>query len=587
MTFKSKRPAILALILIITFAAKSPVIFNGFINRDDPAYITENPIIRDFSAAGIGRIFSTPEYMADYHPLTLTLFSLEYHFFGDDALGYHVVSLLLHLMITALVFLVVLRLSEQTSIAAIASTLFGVHPANVESVAWASEQKDLLYGLLYLISLLSYILYVRNNQSTKQYIISLVSFVLAMLAKMMAAPLAIVLFLVDYLVHREFTWKTLIEKLPFIAAALFLGGLEMNAHKEIGAMLNDISYGALGRSVLASYATLGYIGKLVAPLNLSAYYPFPFPPGSMPAPYAFYGIFVLIGIVLCILTARRTRTVLFGFGFFLLNVAVILQIVPAVGAFMADRYTYIASIGLCYLAAVGIVHLKSLRAAWRTPVWVAFAAYVIVLSASSWNRCYVWRDGLTLWDDVLGKYPDVAFMYVYRANARKLPEQSAPALADIDRAIQLQPDLGIAFYSRAYITSTLGNQPATIEGYTRAIDLHYQPVKSYTNRGSAQTAAGKYREAIADYSSALRLDPAYFDAYFNRANVYAALGDYKSAIADYDNAIGLNPQDGETYYNRGISHARAGNPSAACADLARAESLSFVPAAAARKEYCR
>jgi tetratricopeptide (TPR) repeat protein len=378
-----------------------------------------------------------------------------------------------------------------------------------------------------------------------------------------------------------------LEKLPFIACALMFGMFELGAHKEIGAMLSDISYGPWGRIVLASIALSGYIGKLILPINLSAYYPFPFPPGNVPGSAPLYVIGSVVVLAGAAYSLKFTRKIFFGVTFFILNVAVILQFVPAVGAFMADRYTYIASIGAFYLAAEGVNFLMTRYPAHRRIVAGAIVLVILFLAAGSRSRAGVWKDETTLWSDVLQKSPDVAFVYVYRANARPVPAEYEGAMSDIARALEIEPDLGIGYFSRAYLETFHGNHEASIRDYTRAIELHYKPVIAYSNRGSSYSSIGKYREAVNDYTAAIGIDPGYADAYFNRGNIYLTTGEFALAQKDYDKSLELNPLDGETYYNRGIAKTRLANGSGACDDFRRSDLLGFPRARAALAEFCR
>jgi tetratricopeptide (TPR) repeat protein len=415
----------------------------------------------------------------------------------------------------------------------------------------------------------------------------LAAFILSLLSKMMAAPLALVLPALDYLMGRTFSRHVWLEKIPFVAAALILGIFELSAHKEIGSMLGDISYGPWGRIVLASYALAGYLEKLILPINLSAYYPFPFPPGNIPGTAVLYVIGCLALLAGTVYSLRFSRKIFFGATFFILNVAVILQFVPAIGAFMADRYTYIVSIGIFYLAGEGANALMMRSLMQRKLVAGTAVLAVLLFASGSWSRAGVWKDETLLWGNVLEMYPEVAFVYVYRANARIMPSEYDAAMSDIARALELEPDLGIGYYSRAYLESLHGDHNAAIGDYGRAIELKYKPVNAYSNRGSSYASLGKYREAANDYSSAIQLDPGYSDAYFNRGNIFLTTGEFSEAEKDYGKSLELNPADGESYYNRGMARSRLGNAMGACDDFRRAEGLGFPRARAAVAEFCR
>jgi tetratricopeptide (TPR) repeat protein len=352
-------------------------------------------------------------------------------------------------------------------------------------------------------------------------------------------------------------------------------------------MLGDISYGLWGRIVLASYALTGYLGKLIVPVNLSAYYPFPFSPGNIPGAAVLYVAGCLLLLAGTAYSLKFTRKIFFGVTFFILNIAVILQFVPAIGAFMADRYTYIASIGIFYLAAEGANVVMMRSQIHRRLVTGAVVLLILFLAAGSMSRAGVWKDETLLWSNVLEHYPDVAFVYVYRANSRHMPTEYDSAMSDIARALELEPELGIGYYSRAYLESLHGDHNVAIRDYGRAIALKYKPVNAYSNRGSSYASLGKYREAANDYSSAIQLDPGYADAYFNRGNIFLTTGEFSQAEKDYDRSIALNPADGESLYNRGMAKSRLGNAMGACDDFRKADRLGFPRARDAVAEFCR
>ena len=144
------------LVLIITFAAFSPCLKNGFINWDDDVYVIDNPLIKDLSFQGIAKIFTTI-HSGLYKPLVFLSFSIEYHFFKLDPHIYHLTNIVFHLINSLLVFWLILILSDKPIIAFLVSFLFGIHPLHVESVAWIAERKDTLYAFFYLGTLIFYL----------------------------------------------------------------------------------------------------------------------------------------------------------------------------------------------------------------------------------------------------------------------------------------------------------------------------------------------------------------------------------------------------------------------------------------------
>ena len=525
----------LAAILIVTAACLSPILQNDFINRDDPSYIIDNELIKEVSFQNIGKIFSTPQYEGDYHPLTMLCFAVQYNFFHNRPQGYHTMSLLLHLVATMLVFIVFLQLSKELIIACIVSLLFGIHPTHVESVAWISQQKDMLYAIFYLCSFSLYIKYVRTESSPKLiYLGTLLFFILSLLSKTMAVSFAVVIFLVDYVLARQFSKKLVIEKIPFLALAVAFGMWAITAHSIAGAFSNEVSYGFYDRLLLAGYAAFKYIMTIIIPFKLSAYYPYPFSPGQALVIMTLYPLGILLLIAGILRTHRTTRKIVFGGGFFFLNIATIMQVFPLAGAYMADRYTYVASLGLFYLAGSAACFLSEKydyrRSVKKIVIWAGVGLVSFMFAVMTWNRTSAWNNSVTLWTDVISRFPNVPFIYVYRGNARRLPEENTLALADFNKAINLNSDLGIAFYSRGYVYASSGDHEAAIVDYSRAIDLHYEPHLCYSNRGSSFTSLGQIDKALADFTHAIQMNPGYADPYFNRANVYLRLGQYRMAI---------------------------------------------------------
>jgi 4-amino-4-deoxy-L-arabinose transferase-like glycosyltransferase len=164
-------------VMLITIIAYSSSLFNGFV-WDDDSYIRNNPLVQSFNLPDIFSSFS----MGNYHPLTMFSLAIEYKLFGLNEAGFHVVSLVLHLLNVFLVFNLILRLTGQFQIAIVASLLFGIHPMHVESVAWISERKDLLYSAFFLVALIYYVKFTQN-ETKKYYFLSLLFFLLSLLSK--------------------------------------------------------------------------------------------------------------------------------------------------------------------------------------------------------------------------------------------------------------------------------------------------------------------------------------------------------------------------------------------------------------------
>ena len=190
--------AALGFILLLVFFSYLPALHNGFLNWDDNIYIQTNPFI---SSIHLREFFSKP-YFGNYHPLTMLVYAVQYHFFGFRARGYHAVNLAFHLFNVILVFYAILLLSKKNEIALVASLLFGIHPIHVESVAWASELKDVLCTFFFLASYIFYLKYIKSHSKEVLYFFSAIIF-LSLLSKAMAVSLPLVLLLTDYFFRKD------------------------------------------------------------------------------------------------------------------------------------------------------------------------------------------------------------------------------------------------------------------------------------------------------------------------------------------------------------------------------------------------
>jgi hypothetical protein len=277
------------------------------VNWDDDKYIQNNPLI---TSIDLKVLFST-YVMGNYHPLTMLGYAIEYQFFGLNASGYHVINLLLHLANVVLVFYTVFYLSNKTIVALIACLFFGIHPVHVESVAWVSELKDLLYGFFFLASYIFYLKFVKD-ENKKFYFFSLLFFLCSLLSKGMAVSLPVVLLLTDYFKGRKITRQTVIEKLPFFLLAFIFGIVAVYAQKSLGATESTV-FPLPQRIIFAGYSFITYLIKLLIPLNLSSYYPYPIKVGdTIPAQYYFYLVAILGLVIYFFYFHRYSKKIIFG-----------------------------------------------------------------------------------------------------------------------------------------------------------------------------------------------------------------------------------------------------------------------------------
>jgi len=536
----------LAIILLISFVIYLPVFNNKLLAWDDDNYIKNNPLVYSIN---LKDIFS--EYvMGNYHPLTILTFAIEYQFFGLNETGYHIVNLLLHLLNVVLVFYVISLLVNKPAVALVASLLFGIHPLHVESVAWAAELKDLLYTFFFLISYIFYLKYLTSQQK-KLYVFSLLLFCLSLLSKAMAVSLPVVLILTDYFKGRKINRMVLLEKLPFILLSIGFGIVAVWAQRSSGAT-EVVNFDFLQRIVFACYGFITYIVQLFFPLHLSAYYPYPIKSTeSMPAQYYIYPIIFAGLIVAVFYSLRFTKKFFFGVGFFAITIFLVLQLLPVGGAIIADRYSYIPSIGIFYLAGEGFNLLLNKKL--KVPAFGLLTLFAVFFSVKTYTRCNIWNNDLTLWSDVISQYQTVPIAYNNRGLIYLNQAKNDTALRDFNKAIELKPDYAKAYNNRGTLYMNENKNDEALKDFDKAIEFMPAFEGFHISRGNALKNKNRIDEAFMEYDKALSLRPGFAEAFYSRGILFMSQGKNSQAIEEYNKAIELNSNYIEAYLNRGNS----------------------------------
>jgi tetratricopeptide (TPR) repeat protein len=542
-----------------------PALRNGFTNWDDDKYVTANPAVRSLSPANLFRIF-THSYVGAYVPLTIVSFALDHQFFNFQPLPYHTANLLLHVLNCLLVFWFIRRFSGKSWAAFIAALFFGVHPLRVESVAWITERKDVLYSFFFLSGMISYG-YCRIRSGRRFLAATFFLFVAAVLSKPVAAIMPLALLLIDY-VDRRASWRTaLAEKLPFFAVSLVSGGLAIIAQRSARTLRPERVLEFFPNLLTAFRNLWFYIEKTAVPVNLSAFYPVPALTGSDPGrPVVLVLAIIALIVAGLYLLHRIDRRIVFGILFFLAGLLPVLQLIPS-GQPRADRYPYLASVGLSCLLALG---MTGQNMALKRTLSVILLLICGFFAALSWQRCPVWHDSLTLWNDVLAKYPNASVAYNNRGRVFQDRNDLSRALSDFDRAIISDPRYALAYYNRGVTRLSMHQYDPALADLDRAAILDPGYYKTYNNRGLIFYLRGDTVRAMRDFERALALNPEYAGAYNNRGLVRQDEGRHDLAIMDFDRALAIDPGYAGAYNNRGLSRLALGRPDLAVGDYSRA-----------------
>lgn len=482
----------IALISIIVFI---PTITFQFTNWDDDKFIIFNPDVKSLTIKSVTKIF-TSFYEGGYQPLTQLSFAVDYAIGKLNPAIYHAVNVMWHTFNAVMLWHILLALRISTTIALITTIIWSIHPLRVESVVWISERKDVLFGFFYLAALLCYVKgYIRR---------SWLLFVLACLAKHQAATLCLVLPLVDWYQyrHRDILIKRLYVYVFFaLTGAVFL---LITIFKAKGYWTNLGMYNPLDKMILASFASVIYATKTIIPYQLSALYPYPAKVNGWFPWYVYVMPLIPVG-VFAVAWVKRSQwpIVLLGIGFFAFNLLLPLATIVSGGYFVFDRYTYLPSIGLLLIMAHFIVDGLSHRFKIIYYIIVLLAAGTYAMITVHYSR--VWKDGISLWTEVIRQYPLFPIIYDNRGTALYLAHRDEEALADFSKAIMLNPNYPGAYNNRASIYLKQQHYAKAIDDLNQAILHDPQYAIAYFNRGLAHFHQNSFKAAYADLSYARQL----------------------------------------------------------------------------------
>lgn len=593
---------------ILTAVVYAQLRQHGFIHFDDDEYIYANPhVATGLSRANIAWAF-TAYYSNNWHPITWISHMIDCQLFGLDPGAHHAMGAALHGLNAILVFVLLWRLTGALWRSAIVAAVFAVHPMHVESVAWASERKDVLSTCFGLLTLLTYAAYAKRPR-VAAYLLVLLLFALGIMSKPMLVTLPFVMLLLDYWPLHRFGGATrerrpgsatspgglLLEKLPMLAIVVASSILTLTAQSRGGVVIsiNEIPLAMRGTNALVSFVR--YAVKLVLPLTQAFYYPYAKQPQVLLAVGA---TIVLIGVSAWCWRCRRERPwAIVGWLWYVGTLVPVIGLVQVATQSIADRYTYIPSIGLSILIVWGLGELAQ-RAPRLRPALIGLAAVALIaMAAKAHAQAGYWRDGITLFtrdtqvvhDNVLGErllgvalsdagryaeaiprfenvlriHPQDALSWFDIAVNRDRMSDSTAAEAAYRTALALDPNRIEARYNLATMLSRLGHVNEAIAQFDSTVRQRPDYAEAFNNLGNALSKAGRDSEAVLRYRDAIRLNPGYAQAYNNLGTIDHRYGRDQEALEDYAQALRINPAFAEAELNTGIIYLARNDTTAA------------------------
>jgi protein O-mannosyl-transferase len=627
---QAKRRWISLLLLVVVLGVFLSCLRNGFISFDDGTYVTANSQVQSgLTWKTVAWAFRSSD-ASNWHPLTWLSHALDCQVFGLKPWGHHLTNVALHALNTLLLFLILERMTSATWRSALVAVLFGLHPLHVESVAWVAERKDVLSAFFFLLTLAAYVRWVENGreksgerreggqgsgeqgagkeqkaESRKQkkeraaegdarafstlsylpssifYLGSLLCFALGLMSKPMLVTLPFVLLLLDYWPLQRFPIENqkskiknlLSEKLPFFLLAAVSSAVTYLVQQRAGAtaMLGPLPWTL--RVENAIVACCRYLAKLFWPLDLSVFYPYR---GHWPGSTVWCASASLLGICLWVWRWRKPAPFLLaGWLWFVGTLVPVLGLVQVGRQSLADRYTYIPSIGM-FLFVVWGAHALLRRGRRQVPrsavvAQSAVAAMVLVFcSALTVRQISYWRTSESLFQHALDLDPNNFMAHGQLAVAFEQQGRFGEARSQYEAVLRLQPEDVNARNLLGSLLLRMDRTEDAIRQFQEAVKSRPEFAEAHNNLAYVYRGQGRLAEAAREYQEAVRLNPADFRIRLNLAAVMLSQGQGDEAIRQLQEAVRLNPDDATTRIDFGSLLFNAGHIDEAFAQFAEA-----------------
>lgn len=531
-----KSHVLLFLPAILTLLLWGPLAQLGFVNWDDNIYVYENQVLQGKS---FPEALLTP-IQGNYHPFTQFTLWLDFQLYGLVPKGYHFTSLLWHCLCVALATGLAFRLLKKQVPALWIGLGFALHPLHVESFAWVSARKDLVYSACTLAALICWMAWLERKTPLR-----LIGLILLVLLALMAKPMAVMLpalMLVLWVWSGEGRFskpatREWIVPAVLLIPALILALLTYQAQGENGAIRDIPGLGWTDNIQIAAYGWWWYLLKGLVPIHLSAFYPYP-PVGSglpLVFPLALVGVVLLAAVVIS--KARWFRPVLPGMVWMLVALLPVLQLIPAGSAVVADRYFYLAAFGWLWLAGNLIFH----QALPRSLSWFLALGLLVFWTKETWQRIPVWTNGNSLFRDVLTRFPKNPTAANNLGNWLEKNGQRIESCRWYAVAVEAKPDFPQALFNLALCRQENGNLQEAIRLNLLAIQCKPEFAEAWNNLATLYGTSGKMDSARMALDKALQSKHNYAAAWNNLGLYHLISGNKDSATLCFQRSFELEP----------------------------------------------
>ena len=570
---------IVTVLIAACLLAYGRVLNNGFVSYDDEDYLTKNTNVQSgLSVANIKWAF-TSVVSNNWHPLTMISHMADWSMFKDHAGGHHLVSLLLHIGNVLLLFLFLKKATGNFWPAAFAAAFFALHPLRVESVAWASERKDVLSMFFGLATLYTYTFYAEKRDTTK-YILCLILFALGLMAKPMLVTFPFVLLLLDYWPLKRWqkeikpvtnetkgvplkkkdkqqrsqsakqnisvtakeqptVSQLLWEKVPFFILTVISVIITVWAQYRGIESFQKLPVSERIANAIVSY--ISYLGKTFWPVDLAVFYPYQ----HAYADWQILGsFFILLGISIAVIYfVKKAPFLLVGWFWYLGTLVPVIGLVQVGKQAMADRYTYLPAIGIVMMVAWSVAYFfPAPRKKIKMILMSTAVAVLVALSFLTWLQCGYWKNSISLFSHALQATKNNYLAHDSLGVALDAEGKHNEAIFQYQEAIKINPDYDNAYYNLANAFKDQGDIGGAEKYFRETIRINPNYVDAQNNLGIIlEMYYKKYDEAIYHYRQALKIQPDKFGVHYNMGIALLQKGEPEEAVKHFRAAIYLKP----------------------------------------------
>jgi protein O-mannosyl-transferase len=589
--FRSDHRLVLVLAVLLALGTAflyAPAARNGFVNYDDPDYVTQNPhVLQGVTWHNLIWAFGTDNPAANWHPLTWISHMVDVELYHANPAGHHFTNILLQTLNVTILFLFLQRITGFPLRSAAVAALFAVHPLNVESVAWIAERKAVLCMFFLLLTLWAYAWYAQKK-SAARYLCVVSLFACALMSKIMVITLPFCLLLLDYWPLQRFPagseaadlrkfaagfGSLVVEKIPLFVLAAGGGWITLYIHRKEGALAAAMPLAWRLKNAVYSYAV--YLEKTIWPSGLAVFYPHP--ENTLPWWKVLLAAFLLVAITGIVWRCRTKRYLLVGWLWFVGTLVPMIGIVQSGRQGMADRYAYISLIGL-FIAVVWL--LADWTERWRLNESATVIAFAVLISPYIYvtrTQIGYWRDSYTLFTHALAVTRNNGIAEANLGEALMEKRQLELARPHFEAAVRLSPDLPTAHYNLGVVLQMQNHLEEAAFQYHQAIALFSDPMEAehaHHNLAILYMELKNPSAALSALNAAIALNPNAQNNYMSRGTLELQFSNFEAAVADFSRAIQIAPSPEACYW---LGRALEGNGDFPKAANAYAAALRLAP----------